>query len=152
MYAVINENNKIIGIHDELKVVMNFAKQEKLPVHISVVKLKKRMKKELKKKNMYLDKYLVRFGDTYMPYSLYDTCKKESDEVIYDLEYAKFVLLRIFEDDEINDDEIIHVRRTIALLNKMIDNEMDGKNTLSLDTLEELKRMDSEYQRLVDTE
>ena len=72
MYGVL-KSGIVIAIHDELDVINKFIDSQNSDISdYKIVKIKKKSHKKYKYLYEYQDLYLVRYGDNYVPFKLYD--------------------------------------------------------------------------------
>lgn len=106
-----------------------------------IIAIKKKKHKKLKNSIEYQDLYLVRYGDMYVPYYLYDTYWLYNKQVEYDFQYAKDVLYRLLEDDNLNEKESKSIINTIrVLMNKIAEDK-----SIDVDSLNNMKLLNDEY-------
>jgi hypothetical protein len=130
MYGILKEKT-LIAVHDEKEIVEKFINTLENPDEYDLIKIKNKV---IKTNPNYEDIYLVRYGDKYVPYYLYDTLKNETDQFSYDLKYCKDILFRLLEDQSRSEKE----RKALLRVIGMIEEEME---TFDMD-LETLEKMD----------
>lgn len=136
MYGIVNHELQIIAVHDDKEIVKKFIEQEQLDNNL--VKIKK------KNISKYDDLYLMKCGDKFIPYYLFETYKNMSMEYTYDLENCKNVLYNILEDNKSKKD-IKAISRVISIL----DNEISECSNVDINILKEFKDINDEYKRKV---
>jgi hypothetical protein len=130
MYGILKEKT-LVAVHDEKEIVEKFINTLENPDEYDLIKIKNKV---IKTNPNYEDIYLVRYGDKYVPYYLYDTLKNETDQFSYDLKYCKDILFRLLEDQSRSEKE----RKALLRVIGMIEEEME---TFDMD-LETLEKMD----------
>lgn len=141
MYAVINNDSKeIIAYHEDEEVVEFYldSVEDDKKDDLSIIKIKKKYKEEIVKK--YEDLHLVRFRNTYVQSGYLIYIKLSSQDILDDEEYARDILLRIIETQNLNNNEIKKLSKAIEVVDRLI-NE-DKTYTPSYN---ELKRMRNHY-------
>nr|DAR90509.1 MAG TPA: hypothetical protein [Caudoviricetes sp.]DAX59838.1 MAG TPA: hypothetical protein [Caudoviricetes sp.] len=141
MYAVINNDSReIIAYHEDEEVVEFYldSVEDDKKDDLSIIKIKKKYKEEIVKK--YEDLHLVRFRNTYVQSGYLIYIKLSSQDILDDEEYARDILLRIIETQNLNNNEIKKLSKAIEVVDRLI-NE-DKTYTPSYN---ELKRMRNHY-------
>ena len=141
MYAVINNDSReIIAYHEDEEVVEFYldSVEDDKKDDLSIIKIKKKYKEEIVKK--YEDLHLVRFRNTYVQSGYLIFIKLSSQDILDDEEYARDILLRIIETQNLNNNEIKKLSKAIEVVDRLI-NE-DKTYTPSYN---ELKRMRNHY-------
>lgn len=136
MYGVLNHELQIIAVHDEKEIIRKFIEQEKIITDI--VKIKK------KSISKYNDLYLIKCGEKYVPYYLFETYKETSMEYTYELENCKDVLFTLLEDMESKKD-IKAISRVLYIL----ENEINKRSDIDVNSLKEIKELNDEYRNKV---
>lgn len=139
MYGVLCDKN-LIAIHDDINVVRQFLRDQK-NIKFNIIKIKKEYKKKIKKDTRYTDLYLVRYGDSYIPYELMSTFKRMTDQYNYDLNYCKDILFRLLEDPKRTKKETEHIQQTISIL---LD-EIQSNSHIDISLLKNGKELDELY-------
>ena len=149
MYGVL-KSGIVIAIHDELDVINKFIDSQNSDISdYKIVKIKKKSHKKYKYLYEYQDLYLVRYGDNYVPFKLYDTLKDASDEYFYDLRYCKDVLLRLLEEKHNNHKD----RKALFRCVKIIVDEINNGLSSDIDYLNDLSELNKAYkERITDYE
>lgn len=137
--AVINES--LIAIHDDRDVVESYISKYERDNNKSV-DLVKCPKKKLKKISGYEDLYLLRVGDNYVPTKYYSTNENITNEALYDLKYARDVILRILE---YRSNGAKSLEKTVQILEEEISNI--SENVLSIELLDDIKTLNNERKR-----
>lgn len=139
MFCVIDDENNIIAYHEKRKVVEKYIQSvfQSSNLELNFIKLKR---KDLYRLENLSDLYLVRYGDTYLQsgYVLYYSIV--SDQIVYDHEYARDVLYRILELQDLSDKKVKTIQKCINILEDMISIESN-----EVPTLPELKNMKVHY-------
>lgn len=141
MYAVINNDSReIIAYHEDEEVVEFYldSVEDDKKDDLSIIKIKKKYKEEIVKN--YEDLHLVRFRNTYVQSGYLIYIKLSSQDILDDEEYARDILLRIIETQNLNNNEIKKLSKAIEVVDRLI-NE-DKTYTPSYN---ELKRMRNHY-------
>ena len=145
MYGVKTGDNKLVAIHDELPIVIKFMNEQ--PNHkFEIIELRKKFMNKLKKTNEYTDLYLVRYNDRYIPYSVYETYKRTTDGYLYDLKYAKDILCRLLEENDMSNKEHKYISKTIEYISNQLH---DDTGIIPLNTLKDIKLLDDEYKERI---
>lgn len=142
--AVAIRSRVIIGYHEEPEIVETFVEDQNRTVSdsygIAHVAYDYPYKK-IKRIDDYAELHLVQLGFQFIPVGLYETCLEMQRDATYDLKYAKNILLRILECDDLTGGESSCMEKTVLTLEKMIfavENSVD--NTEALDEMKELDR------------
>ena len=138
MYAVIDDD-KIIAIHDEKRVVKTYIDRIKENCGKELVygKLKK---KHIKSTSDLYDLYLVKYGSTYVQSSYLEFVELADPQIIYDYQYAKDVILKMLEIDYLDQEDRKTLEKSVMIIENIIHN--DEKYT---PTIEELERLRDQY-------
>ena len=142
MYAVINNDTKeIVAYHEDEDVVEFYldSVEDDKKEDLSIIKIKKKYKEEILRK--YEDLHLVRFGNTYVQSGYIVYIKLSSQDMIDDEEYARDILLRIIETQNLNNNEIKKLSKAIEVVDRLINEDKTYTPSYS-----ELKRMRSHYE------
>lgn len=139
MYGVVM-NNTIVGIHEDIDVCNNYLQDVRINKNslCSVVKLKKKHKKNDK---LY-DLYLLKYGDSYIQTKYYDTLEYEDSVIIDQYIETKNTLLSLlnFIDDE---KEKKHINKTILILEKHIN--LNKGSFIDTDTMDKIIEMRNDF-------
>jgi hypothetical protein len=141
MYAVINNDTKeIIAYHEDEDVVEYYldSVEDDKKDDLSIIKIKKKYREEIIKK--YDDLHLVRFRNTYVQSGYLIYIKLASQDILEDEEYARDILLRIIETQNIDKDKIKKLTKAIEVIEDLIDNDETYTPSYS-----ELQRMRNHY-------
>lgn len=141
MYAVINNDTKeIIAYHEDEDVVEYYldSVEDDKKDDLSIIKIKKKYREEIIKK--YDDLHLVRFRNTYVQSGYLIYIKLASQDILEDEEYARDILLRIIETQNIDKDKIKKLTKAIEVIEDLIDNDKTYTPSYS-----ELQRMRNHY-------
>lgn len=106
-----------------------------------------KVKRKLLDPSVIDDLELVRYGESYVPAQYYRSVKDLSADRDHDLQYAVEVIIR-----ELTDSSIKFSNKDAKILTKaaMILNDMiESGEVPDLDTLKELKNMDTAYRRAI---
>ena len=92
MYGVVM-NNTIVGIHEDINVCNNYLQDVRINKNslCSVVKLKKKYKKNEK----IYELYLLKYGDSYIQSKYYDTIEHEDSVILDEYKEARSTLLNL---------------------------------------------------------
>ena len=139
MFCVYDEKGELIAFHDYVDVVESYvnhikAHHKDAELHIGKIKRKKI------KERLY-DLYLVRYAETYVQQGYLDYLSFYSDQGIYDIKYAKEVLIRLLGGGVYEGKEKKNLEKTILLLDKELEDEENYTPTLS-----QLKRLKMNYE------
>ena len=141
MYAVINNDTKeIIAYHEDEDVVEYYldSVEDDKKDDLSIIKIKKKYREEIIPK--YDDLHLVRFRNTYVQSGYLIYIKLASQDILEDEEYARDILLRIIETQNIDKDKIKKLTKAIEVIEDLIDNDETYTPSYS-----ELQRMRNHY-------
>ena len=138
MYVVLYKK-KVIAFHDEKRVVKCYTDRVKsrYDERLVVCKVKKKDEKNI---NQLYDLYLVRYGDTYIQSGYMEYLQLADPQLEYDHQYAKDVLMKVLEIEDLNKKEKRAIKDSVTILEGLID--IDRKYT---PTLEELQRLQDQY-------
>lgn len=140
MYGIINEDNKLIAYHElkePVEIYMESVDTDKKD-NLKIIHIKKKYRDSIYEK--YDDLHLVRLHNTYVQSGYLVYIKIASQDIVDDEEYAKDILLRIIETQNLNYKDTTKLMKAIAVLEKIIDNDRTF-----VPSLEELKRMKDHY-------
>lgn len=140
MYGVIDEDKNIIAYHEDEDVVELYLDsiEDDKKDNLSIVHFKKKYKNTLLTK--YEDLHLVRFRNTFVQSGYLIYVKLATQDMIDDEEYARDILLRIIETQNLDRKQTTKLIKAIEVIDKIINN--DKTYTPSYD---ELNRMKSHY-------
>ena len=138
MFGLLKDGN-LIGIHDEEEVVKKCLDME-MYKNATAIKIKKKTHHRLERYTFYRDIYLIRFGDVYIPYYLYQTYRNEGRQYLYDMRYCKDVLIRLMEDKTMNRKDEEAFERVLQFIN-----QESASFDLSIETAAQIKLMNDEY-------
>lgn len=142
MYGVM-KNNKLIAIHKDLEVIESFASSQESDVMI--IKIKKDKHKALKSNPHYYDLYLVEEKGGYLPFKYSEVIEKELKSNMGDLNLVKGILMLLCRQD-MKEKDIKAIQRTI----KIIQREIDTKNTFDIEYLESIKDLYDTYKNALE--
>ena len=117
---VLTRSEKAIACHDSKKIIIkyrNYILRDNDEDEI-VYKIYKIKKSELKKRVDINGLYLVRYGDTYVPYKYLDSLDVVASQIIYDNEYCIDILYKFLEEPALTDKDIKHIEKTIKIIEK----------------------------------
>lgn len=113
-------NGEIIAVHDDVKIVENYAYSKQNRKYKIIVR--KVPKKEIKNSQEYLDCYLVEVGlDNFIPAKYYESFMNSEGDTIAEYEQAKRTLMKIIEFENLDPREVKHMIATLDTLQRMID-------------------------------
>lgn len=140
MYAIVDESNNIIAYHEDEDVVELYLEsvENDIKDNLSIIHVKKKYRDKLLSK--YEDLHLVRFRNTFVQSGYLIYIKLATQDMIDDEEYARDILLRIIETQNLNKKETTKLIKAIEVIEKIINS--DKTYTPSFD---ELKKMKSHY-------
>ena len=140
MYGVISTGGKLLAISDDLDHINNFVAKNRKFIS-GIVKVRK---KELDASDR-ADLILVRYGEDYIPSKYYTALEDVTGQRNYDIKYARDVLLNILEYSDLSDKKKKHIEKAILIL----EDEIDPEEAPTIDTMEELLSMETEYQEKI---
>lgn len=148
MYGILSNKNNIIAVTDDKKVILEY--YNKLIKHhpessYSIIKIKKKKKEKIENID---ELYLVKYKNSYVPNGYLDTISLFSsmnNDFIYEYNNTIEVLSRIIinENENLDKDEIKNLKKSIKILNKLIDLNESDDYTYSE---KELKEYENEYE------
>lgn len=120
MYCALStDGKKVIAIHDDIDVVEkyidNIEKNHNIRLPIGKIK-----KKQLKKHPEYNDLYLVRYNNIYVQAEYLETLSIISEDYIYDYRCAIEILLRSLEVEDMSENDMKAIKKSIKVLDKII--------------------------------
>lgn len=140
MYGVISTGGKLLAISDDLDHINNFVVKNKKFIS-GIVKVRK---KELAASDR-ADLILVRYGEDYIPSKYYTALEDVSSQRNYDIKYARDVLLNVLEYSDLSDKKKKHIEKAILIL----EDEIDPEEAPTIDTMEDLLSMETDYQEKI---
>ena len=140
MYGVISTGGKLLAISDDLDHINNFVVKNKKFIS-GIVKVRK---KELAASDR-ADLILVRYGEDYIPSKYYIALEDVTSQRNYDIKYARDVLLNVLEYSDLSDKKKKHIEKAILIL----EDEIDPEEAPTIDTMEELLSMETDYQEKI---
>ena len=140
MYGVISTGGKLLAISDDLDHINRFVVKNKKFIS-GIVKVRK---KELAASDR-ADLILVRYGEDYIPSKYYTALEDVTSQRNYDIKYARDVLLNVLEYSDLSDKKKKHIEKAILIL----EDEIDPEEAPTIDTMEELLSMESEYKEKI---
>lgn len=114
MYAVIDSNNQSVAFHDEYKPVSQFVKQQKNP-NYKIVKIKKRVSHQIEESFIFDELYLIKYKGEYVPNYLSKEAVVVYNNFKDNLNKCESILYNLL-DEELDDDEIKSIKKTIKVL------------------------------------
>ena len=141
MYGVINIVTKqIIAYHEDESVVELYldSVEDDKKDELSIIHIKKKYRDTLL--NKYDDLHLVRFRNTYVQSGYLIYIKLASQDILEDEEYARDILLRIIETQNIDKDKIKKLSKAIEVIEELINEDKTYTPSYS-----ELQRMRNHY-------
>lgn len=145
MYILYDDKGMIIGCHDELIVVEEYADNLKFyhDTHSRIRYMKD--KKAVKVFGDKLEEFeLTAFKGTYVPYKYID-CVEYASHDMRDIQYCKDVLMSLYKDESLSKRESKNIKKVIFLLDDII---QDANNYTS--SPDELKRLKSSFDEMVE--
>lgn len=125
MYAAVYCDD-IVAVHDDIKVVSKFIEQQgEKQYEYKIIKIKKKRYDSINNIMDLDDLYLVRKGDLYYPFNLYQNTKHFDDESLYDLNFVKDILSRILEENELPQKERKAICKTILIVTRLTEEFSD---------------------------
>ena len=140
MYGVISTGGKLLAISDDLDHINRFVVKNKKFIS-GIVKVRK---KELAASDR-ADLILVRYGEDYIPSKYYTALEDVTSQRNYDIKYARDVLLNVLEYSDLSDKKKKHIEKAILIL----EDEIDPEEAPTIDTMEELLSMETDYQEKI---
>lgn len=137
--------DKLIAIHDDEEIAERFVSQQQDHTSFTIVKIKNKQMKKIRKVVDVEELYLVRYGNEYVPFEYYATLKAETKQSVEDHQYCIDILYRILEERELTKKESRAVLDTISIIMDMTE-EPSG---LSVDALRSLKELNEKYREKV---
>lgn len=140
MFCVFNGKGEIVAFHDYVDVVEEYVDHIKMhhkDAELHIGKLKKKKANSVR----YADLYLVRYADTYVQQGYLEYLSYFSDQDLYDLKYAKEVLLRLLEGKNFDKKDKKYVERVIYILDEELQNDKEYTPTI-----DELRRFKMHYE------
>ena len=140
MYGVICTGGKLLAISDDLDHINRFVVKNKKFIS-GIVKVRK---KELAASDR-ADLILVRYGEDYIPSKYYTALEDVTSQRNYDIKYARDVLLNVLEYSDLSDKKKKHIEKAILIL----EDEIDPEEAPTIDTMEDLLSMETDYQEKI---
>lgn len=150
MYAIIDNAirceipYRIIGYHEKKRVVKKYKEliQREYPnIEYSIIRCKLKL---IKEKRDYYDYYLIPYGKGYIQSGYIDLVLQDHKSIIHDYEFTIDILKRVLEfDGSISEKKEKHVRKTIEVLEEMID--IEKESIPNINTLKQLEDMKNRY-------
>lgn len=135
MFCALDEKENIIAYHERKKVVESYIDNINR-CHGIILTIQKYKKEKEISKNLP-DLYLVRYADTYVQTGYFLYMQLLSDQIDYDHEYARDILLRILEVSSLKKKDKKILEGAVKVLDKII--QEDREYTPSLDDLKSIK-------------
>lgn len=146
MYIIYDDKNNIIGCHDELKIVEEYANN--LEYYHPDIELHIRHMKDKKAAKIFGDKLteyeLQAFKGTYTPYKYIDYADFASRDT-KNLQYCKDQLIALYKDPSLSKRECKNIKKVIFLLDDII---QDSDNYTS--SPEELNKIERYFDEMSD--
>lgn len=126
MYVVFkSDRNNPIACHDELDVVTTYVDNikkfhEEYGRDLFIKKIKYKRLGDYFKDNEIEDKYLVKYGDTYIQTEFYDALDYVSRQ---DNKYAQEVLYRLLETEKLSKREFKYVSKVVEILDRYVEDD-----------------------------
>ena len=117
---VLMRSEKAVACHDSKKIIIkykNYILRDNDEDEI-IYKIYKIKKSKLQGRININDLYLVRYGNTYVPFKYLDSLDIVASQVIYDNEYCIDVLYKFLEEPDLTDTDIHHIEKTINIIEK----------------------------------
>lgn len=145
MYVAMR-NHRPIAFHKDMDVINLYVMQlDEANIEISHIP-----KKKAKSFEVYSDLYLVRYGDGYIPRSLYDVARHKEMDDTYGYKTAIDVLYRLVEEGDVCGKETNHVAKTIAILERILDETTDlHVDDSSIQMLTDAKDLEDMYNSII---
>lgn len=150
MYAVIDNaihskiQYRIIAYHEKLRVVERYKElieNNNPTIEYSIIRCKLKL---IKEKPNYYDYYLIPYADGYIQSGYSDLVLHDHTAMIHDYEFTIDILKRILEfDDSVSGKKRKHIRKTIEVIEEMID--IENESIPNITTLEQLEDMKNRY-------
>ena len=129
----------LIGITDD-EITARIFEEDNDGVRLYKMKDKKFYKKFTESE--YINLWLVRYGDRYIPSGKFDVLSSISSSYTGELNYCKSILSSILGSEILPDNKSKHIAKTIKILDELIE---DSNTDMSLDMIEEIESLDNEY-------
>lgn len=130
---IIMKDKEIIAAHDDEDIAREYLRSQN-DSEMSLLRLKKRKSRELENAPSFLDVYLVRYGNFYVPYSQYVAIRDLTSQRDDDLRYCRDILFRLLEEDVISEKDIFAVKKTLSIVINQIES-MDDNEYAALEKL-----------------
>lgn len=147
LYAVIDGTGQVLGYHDSKTVVKQFMEGIKERDQKDSLKLVKVLNpKKVKDTSKYLDLYLVKLGNGYIPAMYYDEASIVSEGEIYNYEETVNVISREleFNSDQLSKEDKKALRRVLKLYEGRIEEIKDTPTDYR--AAKEFKQLRDEYE------
>ena len=139
---VIFKNKRLIAISDDKDIAISFYQNyQEWHKHDSIA-WKKIPRKIVKSKfDNYMDYYLVRYGETYVPEKYIDSLCITEDQYFHDIRMVKEILERTVINESLSPKEISSISKTLVILE-----DLDKKYKEYVPSLEEMEIQNNLYE------
>ena len=141
MYCVLDEyGRKVIAIHDDKDTCEKYCEliEKYHDIKLPIGKIKK---KKLKKHPELDELFLVRYNETYVQSGYVDVLEISSGEILHDYKYAKEILMRILEIEEIDKSNRKAIEKSILIID-----ELYNENSEFVPMLSDLQSAKMDYE------
>lgn len=139
---VIFKNKKLIAISDDKDIAISFYQNYQEWHKQDIISWKKIPRKIIKSKfNNYMDYYLVRYGETYVPEKYIDSLCITEDQYFHDIRMVKEILERTVINESLSPKEISSISKTLVILE-----DLNKKYKEYVPSLEEMEIQNSLYE------
>lgn len=135
MYVVM-KNKELIAAHEDKDIILEYICSQNDP-SMEILKIKKRKSRKLEETSSFLDIYLVRYGNFYVPYGQYEAIKDVNGQRDFDLKYCRDILFRLLEEKSVVKEDMPAVMKTISI----VISEIESLDDNDYDQLEKLHRL-----------
>lgn len=125
MYIIV-KGKEIIAAHDDEDIITEYLRSQDNSSDMELLKVKKKKSRELEQVPSFLDVYLVRYGDFYVPYSQYEALKNLTSQRDFDLKYCRDILFRLLEEGIVEKKDIQAVKKTLNIVMSQIESLDDN--------------------------
>ena len=139
---VIFKNKKLIAISDDKDIAISFYQNYQEWHKQDIIAWKKIPRKIIKSKfDNYMDYYLVRYGETYVPEKYIDSLCITEDQYFHDIRMVKEILERTVINESLSPKEISSISKTLVILE-----DLNKKYKEYVPSLEEMEIQNSLYE------
>ena len=139
---VIFKNKKLIAISDDKDIAISFYQNYQKWHKQDIIAWKKIPRKIFKSKfDNYMDYYLVRYGETYVPEKYIDSLCITEDQYFHDIRMVKEILERTVINESLSPKEISSISKTLVILE-----DLNKKYKEYVPSLEEMEMQNSLYE------